>query len=120
MTFKTGEWGNQARKRSKHRLNYFKEYYFTKRKKKQKDRYDQFRLKVFNKLGNQCFVCKFNDIRALQIDHLFGGGSKERQKMNSCKFLKQVLLDKKGNYQLLCANCNWIKRYENNENRKRR
>ncbi len=24
-------------------------------------------------------------------------------------------LNIKNNYQLLCANCNWIKRYENNE-----
>jgi hypothetical protein len=32
--------------------------------------------------------------------------------------LKKVLADTTGSYQLLCANCNWIKKSENNEHAK--
>ena len=67
-------------------------------------------------LGNKCNVCGFDDYRALQVDHVRGGGSKERKKnKNSYQAYKLVLTDTTGKYQLLCANCNWIKRYENNE-----
>lgn len=71
-------------------------------------------------LGGKCMKCGFSDKRALQIDHINGGGGKDR-KEQSGNFNKQVLksfLKKENKYQLLCANCNWIKRYENNENKK--
>ncbi len=69
-------------------------------------------------LGNKCVKCGFADGRALQIDHINGGGKKERLNMSCVKYYKMVVesvLNKEGKYQLLCANCNWIKRYENNE-----
>lgn len=31
------------------------------------------------------------------------------------RHLLEVVADKTGKYQLLCANCNWIKRSENGE-----
>ena len=54
------------------------------------------------------------DVRCLQIDHVNGGGTKEAKKFyasNNPKYLKKVLEDKEGNYQLLCAYCNWLKRF---------
>jgi hypothetical protein len=51
----------------------------------------------------------------LQIDHVNGNGSKERKNITLSLFLKKVLADKEGNYQLLCANCNFIKKHINNE-----
>lgn len=66
--------------------------------------------------GNKCKKCGFGDWRALQIDHINGGGRKDRKKdgYNSRIFYKRVLKNPEG-FQLLCANCNWIKRYEKEE-----
>lgn len=68
--------------------------------------------KVF--LGGKCVRCGFDDFRALQIDHIDGGGTKELRKLGSPGVARKVLRGEPG-YQLLCANCNWIKRVENNE-----
>lgn len=78
-----------------------------------------FRQIIFDILDNKCAVCGFSNKKALQIDHISGGGSKERKVIsNSWTFYKKViesLNDNKKEYQLLCANCNWIKRVDNNE-----
>ncbi len=75
------------------------------------------RDKIIAYLGGKCVKCGFSDVRALQIDHINGGGSKERKvlKMNEGLFYKKVREDATGKYQLLCANCNWIKKHENSE-----
>lgn len=80
------------------------------------------RKRTIDIMGGKCVKCGFNDQRALQIDHINGGGNRERKEK---KFLgqgntyhKQVIdsfTKNEGKYQLLCANCNWIKRSENNE-----
>ena len=77
----------------------------------------QWRIKVLEKLGNKCRRCGFSDPRALQIDHVFGGGNKELSEFGRSRqaYYKKVIADVEGRYQLLCANCNWIKRYENRE-----
>ena len=77
------------------------------------------RLEVIKKLGGKCARCGFSDKRALQIDHIKGGGSKENRKLGWLKMYKKILLDDGSNYQLLCANCNWIKRNENREHIKK-
>lgn len=79
------------------------------------------RKSVLEALGGKCIKCGFADIRALQIDHINGGGSKERKNLGTGgSFHKQVLksfIANENKYQLLCANCNWIKRFENNEHK---
>lgn len=76
------------------------------------------KMKVFEKLGNKCVRCGITDIRVLQIDHVHGHGNKDRIGLNRSQFYyyRKVLADTEGNYQILCANCNWIKKYENKEN----
>lgn len=65
--------------------------------------------------GIKCIKCGFDDKRALQIDHVNGGGLKEiRELKNNRKYL-ELIKSKPQNYQILCANCNWIKRHENFE-----
>jgi hypothetical protein len=65
----------------------------------------------------KCVQCGFSDIRALQIDHINGGGGKHfRESVSSARYYKEMLVYPE-NYQILCANCNWIKRYTNNERR---
>jgi hypothetical protein len=60
-----------------------------------------------------------NDTRCLQIDHVNGGGVRElREHKNRYSFYGMVIRKIKvgsKDYQLLCSNCNWIKRYINKE-----
>jgi ssDNA-binding Zn-finger/Zn-ribbon topoisomerase 1 len=77
------------------------------------------RIELLLLLGGKCMKCGFHDLRILQVDHINGNGYKERQESSSSydywyKILQKV---KKGSkdYQLLCPNCNWIKRVEKRE-----
>ena len=83
-----------------------KAYYRNYRRRKRRD--------VIDKLGGQCIQCGFGDWRGLQIDHVNGGGSKHRKEFaNVWTYYKHIHenLDS-GDYQVLCANCNQIRRYE--------
>ena len=90
----------------------------------QKERKQKLKLKVLEKLGGKCSNpnCPIPkdkmDIRCLQIDHVNGGGHKEYLSLKTGKpttFYLKVLADMEGNYQLLCAYCNWLKRYINKQ-----
>lgn len=80
------------------------------------------RLDAINILGGKCVKCDFSDFRALQIDHINGGGAKDKKIIT--RHYSNAVMDsvrnKENKYQLLCANCNWIKRYTNNELPKRK
>ncbi len=72
------------------------------------------RLKAIEALGGKC-KCGFSDWRALQIDHINGGGNKERKNIGWAKLYNKIIAGTIKGYQLLCANCNFIKRHENKE-----
>ena len=87
---------------------------------------------VYVKLGNKCSnpACQWlnsdgtrgcTDKRCLQIDHRLGDGAVDRKSgsQGSNSFLRRVLMDETNRYQLLCANCNWIKRKVNGEDNAR-
>lgn len=75
--------------------------------------YKERKEKILNHFGNKCNRCGFNDVRALQIDHVDGGGQKEFRSKGGIHYLNGVIKElSTGKYQLLCANCNWIKRAE--------
>ena len=101
-------------------------YYLKNRETKllrSKNRWLEARLLLLNYLGGECVRCGFSDYRALQVDHVDGGGVIELNQLKSGKFpLKYLEIIKKNRsgYQLLCANCNWIKKYENEENAQKR
>lgn len=75
---------------------------------------------IYDLLGHLCNRCGFTDKRALQIDHIYGFGKKSmRRCSNSMQYYLEVqksVINNEGKYQILCANCNWIKRHENKEN----
>jgi len=76
--------------------------------------------RIFDLLGGKCYSCGESDWRCLQIDHVNGGGNQQKKRLHSANekyynfILKELQFGSK-NYQLLCANCNWKKFYENNE-----
>ena len=70
-------------------------------------------------LGMKCLKCGFSDKRALQFDHINGGGNNDRLKFNDAYKLYEFYLNRpelaSKELQILCANCNWIKKDENKE-----
>lgn len=86
---------------------------------RQRDYLRKTRKMALEALGNKCQRCGFDDERALQIDHVNGGGSQERKfKTFQGSFNNNVIrsfMKGEDKYQILCANCNWIKRAENKE-----
>lgn len=74
------------------------------------------RIAVITLLGGKCVRCGFDDWRALQVDHIEGGGTEEMRLLNNhTAYYQRILELGTEKYQLLCANCNQIKRYENGE-----
>lgn len=70
----------------------------------------KYRLKAIMILEPVCIECGFTDIRALQIDHINGGGTQERKEEHNYITYKRIASGDTEGYQVLCANCNWIKR----------
>lgn len=70
---------------------------------------------ALEKLGGICVHCGFDDKRALQIDHINGGGIKEYKNRSQHGYYREIIRGERGDLQLLCANCNWIKRANNKE-----
>lgn len=92
-------------------------------------RYREKRSEVLRHLGGRCSnpscgwvnvdgSARCNDSRCLQVDHVAGDGAKKRHggEGHGAVFYRKVLKTLPGaEYQLLCANCNWIKRETNGE-----
>ncbi len=65
-----------------------------------------------------CVRCGFSDIRALSIDHILGGGTaqKEDYKVGGNHFYTWLRKQRyPSGYQVLCMNCQFIKRHEKEE-----
>jgi len=83
---------------------------------------------LFELLGNKCANpnclvpggCR--EPRCLQVDHVHGNGVQQRKRRKHCSgYYRGILKEIKAgseDYQLLCANCNWIKRVEEKEVRR--
>ena len=88
------------------------------------DYHQRTRLKAIEILGGKC--CNPDclvpggcaDYRCLQFDHINGGGTKEIHSYGSAhvpRFIVSNPEEAMKRYQLLCANCNWIKRATHGE-----
>lgn len=80
-----------------------------------KRRYNALRQEVLSILSSECIRCGFDDPRALQIDHINGGGNAERKRLGSGTTYHKHMLKDISKYQLLCANCNQIKKHDRSE-----
>jgi hypothetical protein len=107
--------------RRKHQHEYYLKNIEVFRKRASTRRY-KVRQAILNRLGGKCTICGFSDWRALQIDHINGHGHTERVCADGEQYHKRLLrlsdVELKAKYQILCANCNWIKKYTLKENRK--
>lgn len=79
----------------------------------------EYRREILKVLGGEkCIRCGFDDYRALQVDHINGGGRKEFKEnpaLTRAKYYLEHIKNNLSKYQVLCSNCNWIKRHEKNE-----
>ncbi len=85
----------------------------------ERNKRDRVRVKqeLFVLLGNVCSKCGYADHRALQVDHIHANPVRTKWHRGGVGLYRAIL---RGDYplsdfQLLCANCNWIKRVENEE-----
>jgi len=105
---------NQLNKNKKRNENW---KYKQKNHEKVKKQNRQNKHRLFEILGGaKCKRCGFSDERALQLDHIISIGRKKRK--TTTELVRLFLKNPKTapqKLQVLCANCNWIKRYENNE-----
>ena len=63
-----------------------------------------------------CVSCGYQDIRALHIDHVLSDGTAHRERRGPASInLDIVRGTNTAQLQILCANCNWIKRHTNKE-----
>ena len=63
----------------------------------------------------ECVHCGYSDIRALQIDHIHGGGEAHRRGIKQDFYVWLIKNDFPNGFQVLCANCQQIKMCENKE-----
>ena len=81
--------------------------------------YERIRLQALTSIGDKCVRCGFSDERALHIDHVAGKGNEERRSKKGASYyyfiFNEVQAGRGNKYQVLCANCNYIKRKENQE-----
>lgn len=70
-----------------------------------------------------CSGCGFDNIKALTIDHIFGGGNQHRKQINSKGGGEFYTWLRKNQYpegfQVLCMNCQFIKKIDNLEHSNR-
>lgn len=80
------------------------------------------RRQVVAALGGKCAVCGYDDVRALVLDHKNGDGDTDRKSVGSkiARYYVAHLDEAAEKLQVLCANCNMIKAFDNNEHNKTR
>lgn len=67
----------------------------------------QLRKQVIEGYGGMCECCGETAYEFLAIDHVYGGGSKERDKIGTAGICRKILQEGfPPEYRLLCHNCN--------------
>ena len=127
---KVKEYHREYRKKNRKKIKAYQQKYRTTNKEKSKEYYiankastlskdrnnrRQYRKDLIQALGGKCVRCGFSDERALQVDHVQNNGAQHRREKASSTgtYYRDILKNiDSGKYQLLCANCNWIKQHE--------
>jgi hypothetical protein len=83
--------------------------------------YHRLRDAIMAFFGPVCVACGFSDVRALEIDHILGNGATEKRTVyrDGTKYIYDLIRtdpnDARRRYQVLCRNCNVIKKIEREE-----
>jgi hypothetical protein len=92
-------------------------------REKEKERRKKTKLEIikhYSKGEMCCELCKFNDDRALSVDHINGGGNKHRKSLSFTAGHQFYTWLIKNNYpegyRILCMNCQFIRKSEQNVN----
>ncbi len=75
-------------------------------------KYTERKIIVLTYYGNgkcACVLCGFEDVRALSIDHINGGGTEHRRQIHKNMYRWLVDNNYPKGYQTLCMNCQFIK-----------
>lgn len=81
-----------------------------------RESYRTLRAHAVEYLGSCCRRCAYeDDARALVLDHIHGGGAADRRAGRTNRVPLNAVLAGSTDYQLLCANCNQIKQFDNDE-----
>jgi len=70
-------------------------------------------MRAIQLLGARCACCSESHISFLDIDHIHGGGSRERRGRGPNHIFREILgglPNPHEKYQVLCSNCNQSKR----------
>ena len=83
----------------------------------QQKRFHKVRREIIQLLGGRCSRCGYDeDWRVFQVDHVKGFPTEDDRRISRNPYrLRRDILNNPTKYQLLCANCNQIKRYQNHE-----
>lgn len=108
---------SEARKSKRKYVLSVREKYLSQQAQYNRNRRQMLKDRIYSILGDECARCGFNDRRALQFDHVNGGGNLDRKRYKSNdQFMRHIIELNGEGFQVLCANCNWIKKSENDEN----
>jgi DNA-directed RNA polymerase subunit RPC12/RpoP len=100
---------NAHRKYNLENAEKFKEY----RRKKTIEK----KVNVLSHYSNndmKCKYCGFTDLRALSLDHINGGGNKHRKEIGENIYRWIIKNNYPEGFQVLCMNCQFIKRLSGN------
>ena len=127
---KRREYNKEYSERNKEKVKIWKRTWVINNKEKvytnSRNWWHRLKQEIFELLGTKCsnpncpIPSEKLDIRALQIDHVRGGGMRHIKNVPRNHYYKSILNEIKAgskDYQLLCAYCNWMKRFENKEYR---
>jgi len=76
------------------------------------------REQLFGMLGSECVLCGDNHPPALTVDHINGGGKKHRDKVGGGASMYRDIIrnpEAKSEYRILCMKCNWLRRWDTDE-----
>ena len=76
-------------------------------KGRRSEQHRELRQKAFEGYGGKCSCCGEKRFEFLAIDHVNGGGRKERETMSTNQIARQIVKSNfPSNYRVLCHNCN--------------
>ena len=132
-------WENEYRKRNRDRILVIKhrEYYKNRERYKQgskeyrvkhKERLNAYKRNIIESLyiyaldiicqsqEHRCKLCGESDLRCLQFDYINGNGRNEARSYGRLYvWIRNNPEQARQKFQILCCNCNWRKRWINNE-----